>query len=78
MLNDIMAILQQILQLDDISGWDDSTHLIGAIAEFDSMAVVTIITQLEQNYGFIIHDDEISAEVFATIGSLTSFIEQKI
>ena len=42
------------------------------------MAVVTVITQVEENYGFIINDDEISAEVFETIGTLTAFIEQKI
>ena len=77
MLNDIMVILQQCLQNDDISDWDDATPLIGAIAEFDSMAVVTVITQLEENYGFVIDDDEISAEVFETIGTLTSFVELK-
>jgi len=77
MLNDIMVLLQQCLQVDDISDWDDTTPLIGAIAEFDSMAVVTVITQLEESYGFIIDDDEISADVFETIGSLTSFVELK-
>ena len=77
MLNDIMVILQQCLQVNDISDWDESTPLIGAIAEFDSMAVVTVITQLEENYGFVINDDEISAEVFETIGSLTTFVELK-
>lgn len=77
MLNDIMVILQQCLQVNDISDWDESTPLIGAIAEFDSMAVVTVITQLEESYGFVINDDEISAEVFETIGSLTTFVELK-
>lgn len=78
MQNSIIAILQQCLQLDDVSDWSDSTPLIGAIAEFDSMAVVTVITLLEENFGFMVNDDEISAEVFETIGSLTSFVEQKV
>ncbi|NRA83760.1 MAG: acyl carrier protein [Gammaproteobacteria bacterium] len=78
MLNEIIAIVQECLQIEDSSSWDETTELIGALAEFDSMAVVTVITQVEENYGFIINDDEISAEVFETIGTLTAFIEQKI
>ena len=78
MLNDIIVILQHSLQIEDVSDWDESTPLIGAIAEFDSMAVVSVITLLEENYGFMVNDDEISAEVFETIGSLTTFVEQKV
>ena len=78
MLNEIIAIVQECLQIEDSSSWDETTELIGALAEFDSMAVVTVITQVEENYGFIINDDEISAEVCETIGTLTAFIEQKI
>lgn len=52
--------------------------LMGAIPEFDSMAVVNILTQLENHYGFMIDDDEIDAEVFTTVASLIEFVEQKL
>ncbi|MGH7926331.1 MAG: phosphopantetheine-binding protein, partial [Candidatus Binatia bacterium] len=55
-----------------------STPLLGNFPEFDSMAVVTLITALEERYGFFVDDDEITAEIFATVGSLTAFVESKL
>nr|WP_217344895.1 acyl carrier protein [Noviherbaspirillum sp. L7-7A]MBV0879090.1 acyl carrier protein [Noviherbaspirillum sp. L7-7A] len=52
--------------------------LLGAIPELDSMAVINLITALEEQYGFSIADDEISAEVFDTLGSLTAFVDRKL
>ncbi len=52
--------------------------LLGAIPELDSMAVVNLITALEEQYGFTIADDEISAEVFETLGSLVAFVGRKL
>ena len=51
--------------------------LLGAIPELDSMAVINLITALEEHYGFSIADDEISADVFETLGSLTAFVAHK-
>ena len=52
--------------------------LLGAIPELDSMAVINLITALEEHYGFSIADDEISAEVFETLGSLAAFVGRKL
>ena len=52
--------------------------LLGAIPELDSMAVINLITALEEQYGFSIADDEISAEVFETLGSLAAFVDWKL
>ena len=52
--------------------------LLGAIPELDSMAVINLITALEEQYGFSIADDEISAEVFETLGSLSAFVDRKL
>lgn len=54
------------------------TTLLGAIPEFDSMAVVTIITALEDQFGFTVDDDEIDASIFETVGSLVAFVEGKL
>jgi len=54
-----------------------SSRLLGAIPEFDSMAVVTVLTMIEDEFGVTIGDDEVSADVFETVGSLASFIEGK-
>ena len=52
--------------------------LLGALPELDSMAVVSILTALEDHFDFTVDDDEISAETFATLGSLIKFVERKL
>jgi len=75
-LSDVLALLEETLQVDT-SDMDESTELLGGIAEFDSMAVVLVITSLEETLGVTVEDDEISAETFETIGSLVNFVEEK-
>ena len=54
------------------------TPVLGAIPEMDSMSVIGILASLEEQYGIMVDDDEISADVFATVGSLTTFVESKL
>ena len=53
-------------------------RLLGSIPEFDSMAVVTIVTMIEDDFGITVDDDELSAEVFETLGSLEHFVSAKL
>lgn len=79
MLNEIREILRDTLQLgrraDDLSA---GSPLFGAIPEFDSMAVVTVLTMVEEEFGIAIEDDEVSADIFATVGSLAEFVSHKV
>jgi len=78
-MNNVLNILSGILQLDHrVASFDESTPLLGSVPEFDSMAVVTVITSLEEQFGFIVDDDEITAETFETVGSLCEFVESKL
>ena len=75
----IIAVLAEVLSLrDGAAGYSDDTPLLGAIAEFDSMAVVALITTLEDRFGIIVDDDDIDGATFASVGSLTKFIETKL
>ena len=77
--NKVKILLDNVLQLNGRSdSWNDNTSLLGSVPELDSMAVVGIITALEEDFGFSIDDDEIDADVFATLGSLTKFVECKL
>ncbi|NEX22542.1 acyl carrier protein [Thiorhodococcus mannitoliphagus] len=58
--------------------FDANTPLLGNLPELDSMAVVTLITTIEEQFGFIVDDDEINAETFATLGTLAAFVEMKL
>jgi acyl carrier protein len=74
----VISILARTLQLGDrASKLDRGSPLLGAIPEFDSMAVVTVLTALEENFGFVVDDDEIEASIFTTVGTLMDFVERK-
>jgi acyl carrier protein len=78
-LDEVKQLIGDALQLGSrVDDYDESTPLLGSIPEFDSMAVVMVITAIEENYGVAVEDDEISAEVFETIGTLFSFVNDKV
>jgi acyl carrier protein len=54
------------------------TPLLGGLPEFDSMAVVSVVTMIEDELGISIDDDELSADIFATVGSLVKFVSEKM
>jgi acyl carrier protein len=78
-LTDLKTILRKTLNLgaraDDLV---DSSRLLESLPELDSMAVVTVITAMEEHFGFKINDDEISAEIFQTLDSLRQFVDNKL
>lgn len=78
-MEDVKTVLGDALQLGErVEQLDAATQLLGNIPELDSMAVVTVITSLEEHFGFIVDDDEIGADTFATLGSLSEFVDQKL
>jgi acyl carrier protein len=52
------------------------TPLLGAIPELDSMALLALITEIESMLRLTIPDDAVSAEAFATLGSLGAWVEE--
>ena len=77
-LAQVKRVLRDTLNLGDrAERLTPDSGLLGSIPEFDSMAVVTVVTMLEDELGITVDDDELSAEVFATVGSLADFVAQK-
>lgn len=78
-IEDIKNILGDTLSLGARkSALAESTALLGSIPELDSMAVVNVITAVEDHFGISVADDEISADTFATLASLAEFVEGKL
>ncbi len=78
-LDDVKQILTDVLNLGEAgTALDAQSPLLGSIPELDSMAVVNLITALEEHFGIVVEDDEISADTFATLGSLSAFVAHKI
>ena len=78
LLDDVCRVVRQTLQLPEETALGADTLLLGAIAEFDSMSVVSVLTELEEQFGFFVDDDEISAETFESIGTLVDFEQSKV
>lgn len=76
---EVLNVLNEVLLLKGRgAGFVRATPLLGALPELDSMAVLSLITTLEERFGFVIHDDEMDGAVFATLGSLTDYVTAKL
>ena len=76
---EVLRILDEVLSLGGRSAaFTRDTHLVGALPEFDSMAVVSLITALEQQLGIVIDDDDLDGQTFATVGALADFVSAKL
>ena len=77
--SEILALLDEVLSLKGrASTFTENAPLLGALPELDSMAVVALITSMEERFGFSVDDDEIDGAAFATVGSLIEFAEGKL
>ncbi len=75
----VKAVLVDTLGLEDrAESLDASTALLGELPELDSMAVLELVLALEERFGISVEDDEVTEEVFATLGSLTAFVAGKL
>ena len=78
-VQNLREILGDVLQLGDrADSLTESSALFGSIPEFDSMAVVTVVAALEERFGIIVDDDDITADVFESVGSLAQFVDDKL
>jgi len=77
-LDQVKTVLTDVLALGAAGqALDADSPLLGSLPELDSMAVVTLIGALEEQFGIMIDDDDISASTFSTLGSLADFVAQK-
>lgn len=75
---EVIEMLESVLNLKGRKvGLGLESALLGAVPELDSMAVISVLTSLEERFGFSIEDDEIDGSTFATVGSLVRLVEQK-
>ena len=76
--DDVTRIVRQTLQLPEDRVLEMDTRLLGDIPEFDSMSVLNVLTEFEERFDFFVEDDEVTGEVFETVGSLLAFVQSKV
>jgi len=76
----LRALLADVLGLGDAraAALTEDSGLFGELPEFDSMAVATVLTEMEDRLGILIDDDEIDGEIFETYGNLLAFSLRKV
>jgi acyl carrier protein len=75
-LDEVKALVAQTLGIPErLDSMDASTGLLGALPELDSMAVVELLTVIEEKFGFEVDDADMSADVFETVGTLADFVD---
>ena len=74
----LRALLADTLGLapSRIATFTEQTELFGALPEFDSMAVATLLTEMEERLGVLLEDEDVEAEDLMTFGKLVSLAER--
>lgn len=77
-LDGVITVIVSALGIEHrIDELDASTALFGGIPELDSLAVLEVVTSLEDRFGIVVEDDDVTGEVFETIGSLADFVRER-
>jgi acyl carrier protein len=75
----VRAAVIETLGLQDREGTIiEGTLLFGSMPELDSLALVELITALEERFGFQMDEADITADVFESVGSLAMHIDSQL
>ena len=78
-IEEVRTVLGEVLQLHDrVNNLMPETPLVGNLPELDSMAIITVITALEEHFNIVVEDDDDISTAFQTMGSLIQYLESKI
>lgn len=78
-IDNVKEVLIETLGVEDRAGTlDADTPLLGSLPELDSMAVLELVLDLERQFGIAIEGEDVTAEVFETLATLTVFVNSKL
>lgn len=77
-IDNLKTLLDENLGLNgQTTSWTADTRLLGAVPEIDSLAIVTIVAAIEKTFQIFLEDDDITADNFQTLGTLSELIKRK-
>ena len=75
-LDSLVEVLNGVLGTDHSGGaFTAQTLLFGSLPELDSLALVELISAMEDRFAFEMDEDDITAEVFESVGSLSAYVD---
>lgn len=76
---EVLRVLDEVLCLGGRAlRFRADTPLLGALPELDSMAVVSVVTTLQDRTGVLFRDDDIDGETFRTVGDLARRVVERL
>jgi acyl carrier protein len=75
----LRAILHDVLGIGPAraAALTEGSGLFGALPELDSMAVASLLTEIEDRFDVVIDDDEVDGDMLGTYGELLAFVRGK-
>jgi acyl carrier protein len=79
LIDEVRDMLVTTLGIEDrAAALDAATPLLGTLPELDSMTVLELVYAIETRFGVEVDGEEVTVEVFETLGSLTDFVAGKL
>lgn len=69
-------ILEEVLDDGDETELPQDVRLLSGV--LDSFGLMSLLSFLEERYDLIIHNDQVVAKNFETIGALAAFVESRL
>ncbi len=78
-LQALREVLGEVLELGErAAALRPDSALLGALPEFDSLAVLDLVAALQARFGIEIHDEDIEPDIFLSVGDLLAFVESRL
>ncbi len=77
-LEDVKAVVVETLGVEDRADTLDADTPLSTLPELDSMAVLELLVELERRFEIVVDGDDVTADVFETLGSLTTFVDSQL
>ena len=76
--NEVRSIVVKTIGIESRAESLAPESSLAGLPEFDSMAVLDVMLALEEHFGITIEDDEVTGDLFETLGTLAAFVERRL
>ena len=77
-LEDVKAVVVETLGVEDRADTLDADTPLGSLPELDSMAVLELAARARARFEIVVDGEDVTADVFETLGSLTTFVDSQL
>ncbi|OKY26730.1 MULTISPECIES: phosphopantetheine-binding protein [Thalassotalea] len=73
----LIEILSGLMPSYNQQYWQSNPELIGVVPEFDSMTIVNLIGELEDQFDLTLDDDDVTAENFESVDTIVALVSSE-